>query len=86
MATDANALPPGFTIRTGGGSTFLEVDLSHFDLEAVREMAWQMAKTRGYSEKPRRTAWKGKRTRRHSHTGRNDNRRPEPISGHSAQV
>lgn len=32
-------LPKGFTMRTQAGSTFLEIDLSHFDDGGIRQFA-----------------------------------------------
>lgn len=75
-------LPSGFTLRTGGGSTFLEIDVSHFDYEGVLNLANGIAQARGYHEKPRRTAWKGRRRPGIQHSGKHHDRRPRPPQSH----
>lgn len=50
------ALPKGFFLRSQGGSTFLEIDLSHLDDGEVFKFARAVADAQGYRPtKPRRT-------------------------------
>jgi hypothetical protein len=42
-----SALPKGFSLRLQGGSTFLEIDLSHFDGQGVHDIANAIAQTKG---------------------------------------
>ena len=60
----STALPSGFSLRSQGGSTFLEIDLSHYDFEGIREFAQAIAKLHGYSSKPQRRPWRGSKDRR----------------------
>lgn len=69
-------LPKGFTLRTQAGSTFLEIDLSHFSHDGIRSIAEDLSKIHGYAQKPRREAWKGRHRHRHQHSGQHANARP----------
>lgn len=80
--TSPARLPSGFTLRTQGGSTYLEIDLSHFDPAAIREFASSIAGLQGYTEKPRRKPWAGRKPRQDDTPQKPQKRRQRRPSAH----
>jgi hypothetical protein len=80
--TQQASLPKGFTLRSQGGSTFLEIDLSHYDYEGIRQFAQAVSEIHGYEQKARRTPWKGRRPPRHHPSGNHKKGRQHRPASH----